>query len=95
MEQISVSSKEQTISLRDGYSAELFYNVFNKFWYYNLIGPDGSYLFYGISLIPDSFAQNNYSGEYPKLFVMDITEGSNEEYNPYLELGGRLALFSI
>ena len=97
MYKLSIASKEQNVTIGDGYTAELRYNVFGKYWYYNLIDSGGNYLFYGLSLKPFTNALyfTETSTNVPKLFVVDEAYGDKEPYNPYVELGGRLGVYTL
>ncbi|MBR2008271.1 MAG: hypothetical protein IKA01_09915 [Alistipes sp.] len=97
MFRLVVESEEQSIVLSNGYVAELRYNVFNKYWYYNLMDVEGNYIFYGMALKPDSCPtyRLTHDASIPKLVILDEARGSKEPYNPYVEIGGRLGLYEI
>lgn len=97
MFRLVVESEEQSIVLSNGYVAELRYNVFNKYWYYNLADVEGNYIFYGMALKPDACPtyRLTHNIEIPKLVILDEARGSKEPYNPYVEIGGRLGLYEV
>lgn len=93
MNELVISSEEQTISIRDGYKAQIKYNPFNRYWYYNLINPDGVVVAYGLALKPNTYA--TYKMDFPGLALVDRLQGDKTEYNPFVELGGRLMLVEL
>lgn len=96
MNKLIIKSEEQTIALRDGYSAELRYNVFNRYWYYNLIDPDGVYVLYGQALIVNSCPSYRLVRKgVPMLVLFDEALGNKEPYNPFVEISGRLGLYEL
>lgn len=89
--ELVVSSKEQKLTLKDGYSVDIKFDPFYKRWYYNLYQYD-EILYAGIALNPDSmplFDFTDYS-----LGLIDKIDG-NSFYEPYSELGSRLGLIEI
>lgn len=85
---LSVSPKEQIVGLANGYSANLKFDPFYYRWYYDLY-LDNELVYSGIALTPDSNGLLNISKT--SLGVID-TGSKHEEYEPFLELGTRLAL---
>lgn len=97
MYKLVIASEEQTLTLNNNYSAELRYNVFNKYWYYNLYNQLGEAILYGMALKPNCCPAYHltHNSEIPKLVMYDEAPESKEEYNPYVEIGGRLGLYEI
>lgn len=90
--ELLVSSKEQLISLSDGYSARIYFDPFYKRWYYNLYGSDGVLLYAGIALTVDTAPLNNITPYY--LSLVDKV-GDDASYEPFNELGSRLGLLEV
>lgn len=89
--EISVSSKEQTIQLSNGWVANVKFDPIYKRWFCDIYL--GTTLVYaGVPLNVDSFPLRHISPLY--IGVFDRMD-SNADYEPYLELGGRLALLEI
>lgn len=95
MYKLNIRSEEQTITLSNGYTAELKYNVFDKYWYYNLFDIQQTPVFYGMALKPDTCATRDLTRNenIPLLVMLDEVPDSKEAYNPYVEIGGRLGLY--
>lgn len=88
---LAVSAKEQNIILQDGYSANIWFDMIYKRWFFDLY--NGTDLVYaGIALEPDTAGLLNIS--LYGLGLLDMAE-DKEEYEPYSELGSRLALAEI
>lgn len=92
MTELSVVSKEQMVHMQNGYVAVLRFDMIYKRWFYDLYRDDGTLLYAGIALPPDSAPLNGIAEE--SLGLVDLSE-DGEEYEPYSELGGRLALMEI
>ena len=90
--ELSVMPEEQTVILQNGYSAAIRFDMIYKRWFYDLYMDDGTILYAGIALPPDSAPLNGFAEE--SLGLVDLSE-DNEEYEPFSELGGRLALMEI
>lgn len=89
--ELSVTSKEQIIYLRDGYVVTIRYDMIYKRWFYDLY--KGTELLYaGLSLKPDTAPLSGISDVYVGL--IDFGD-DKEQYEPYSELGGRLGLVEI
>lgn len=89
--ELVVESKEQTVVLSDGYSADIKFDVFYKRWYYDLY-KDGELKFAGVALNANTVGL--YKMSPVCLAVIDIV-GDKEEYEPYNELGTRLMLVEV
>ena len=88
---LGVTSKEQTVYLQGGYSASLRFDMIYKRWFCDLY--QGAELKYaGIPLVVDSAPLNGISPV--SLCVVDLSD-SKEEYEPFAELGSRLALMEL
>ena len=88
---LEVASDEQTVTLLDGYVANVFFDRCYKRWYYNLYYM-GDLVAAGVALNPNSAPLLGYARE--SLGLVD-EKGTKEEYEPFLELGQRLALVEI
>ena len=88
---LELGSEEQTISLLNGYTAEILFDRCYKRWYYNLY-KDDAIVAAGVALNPNTAPLLNYINE--SLGLLD-TGSSKEDYEPYYELGNRLALVEI
>lgn len=91
MTDLSVSSQEQTILLRDGYSAVLKFDMIYKRWFYNLY-RQGTLIAAGVSLKPDTSPLIGMAKV--SLGLIDLSD-DKEEYEPFSELGSRLALMEL
>lgn len=89
--ELVVESKEQTVVLSDGYSADIKFDVFYKRWYYDLY-KDGELKFAGVALNVNTVGL--YKMASVCLALIDIV-GDKEEYEPYNELGTRLMLVEV
>lgn len=88
---LEVASDEQTISMLDGYTARLFFDRCYKRWYYDMYYM-GDLIAAGVALNADSAPLLTYTKESLGL----IDEGNKkEEYEPFQELGQRLALVEL
>lgn len=85
---LSVNPKEQILGLANGYSANIKFDPFYFRWYYDLY-LNNELVYSGIALVPDSNGLLNISKT--SLGIID-TGNKYEEYEPYTELGTRLAL---
>lgn len=92
MTELSVVSKEQMVHLQNGYVAVLRFDMIYKRWFYDLYRDDGTILYAGLALLPDSAPLNGISEV--SVGLVDLSE-DKEQYEPYSELGGRLALVEI
>ena len=88
---LAVAAKEQMITLQDGYVAEVFFDMIYKRWVFNLY-KDNDLVYAGITLEPDTAGLLNIS--LYGLGMLDMAD-DKEEYEPYSELGSRLALAEI
>lgn len=86
-----VESKEQVVSLTDGYVADIKFDPFYKRWYYNLYA-NAVMVAAGITLTPDSAGLLNIRPV--SLGIIDRAE-SGTTYEAYDELGGILDLVEI
>lgn len=93
MNEILVESKEQRISLKNNGVAHIKYNPFNRYWYYDMYDEFGNIVAYGLALKPNTFATNRL--QLGGLAVIDRLSGDKTEYNPFVELGGRLMLVEL
>ena len=89
--ELTVSSEEQTITLLDGYSAEIKFDACYKRWYYNLYYY-GEMIAAGIAMNADTAPLLNFFGD--SIGLID-TGDKKEVYEPYSELGDRLKLVEI
>ena len=89
--QLTVSSEEQTVTLTDGFSAEILFDRCYKRWYYNLY-KDGVLVAAGIALNPDTAPLFGYVDDSLGL-ANNIKKGV--EYEPFDELGTGLLLMAI
>jgi len=88
---LDVASDEQTVTLLDGWTANLFFDRCYKRWYYNLYNM-GELVAAGIALTPNSAPLLGYT----KASLALVDDGDKkEEYEPFLELGQRLLLVEI
>lgn len=88
---LDVASDEQTVSLLDGYTANLFFDRCYKRWYYNLYYMN-ELVAAGIALNPDTAPLLGFTQE--SLALVD-TGDKRVEYEPFEELGQRLTLVEI
>ena len=89
--ELKVMPQEQTIILQNGYSAAIRFDMIYKRWFYDLYY--GNTLVYaGMALTPGTAALLNISKV--GLGLVD-TANDKETYEPYAELGSRLALMEI
>lgn len=88
LNELVVSSKEQTVTLSNGCFARIEFDAIYKRWYYNLyIGGELAYA--GISLTPDTSGLLHITRTH--LGLVDLAN-DKYEYEPYNELGSRLGL---
>ena len=88
---LAVVAEEQTVTLQNNYSAEIFFDRIYKRWFYNLYKED-ELVYAGIALIPDTAGLLTISPT--GLGILDMAN-DKEEYEPYSELGSRLGLAEI
>lgn len=88
---LQIGSEEQTINLLDGYSADIRFDPIYKRWYYNLYLYN-TLAFAGVALVPDTLPLYKMSPHF--LAIIDSGD-PREDYEPYLELGGRLKLIEV
>ncbi len=88
---LTVMSQEQTVLLKDGYSATLRFDMIYKRWFYDLY-REGELVAAGISLRPDTAPLAGVTEV--SLGLIDLS-GDKEEYEPFSELGSRLALMEL
>jgi len=88
---LSVASEEQTVSLYDGYTADIRFDPIYKRWYYNLYLL-GEPVAMGIAMPADSVPLLGYVHEH--IALLDSSD-SKAEYEPYLEMGNRLSLVEV
>lgn len=89
--ELIVASKEQELSLGNGYNASVMFDPYYKRWYYNLYKND-VLLYAGMPLDPDTavlLGITDYS-----LGLIDKV-GTRVVYEPYAELGSRLGLVEL
>lgn len=89
--ELSVSSEEQNIFLSNGYSATIRFDMIYKRWFFDLY-LGGELLYAGLTLTPDTAALAGISDL--TLGLVDYSD-DKEEYEPFNELGARLALMEI
>lgn len=89
--ELTLASEEQTITMLDGYSAEIRFDACYKRWYYNLYYY-GELVAAGIALNADTAPLLGFFTN--TLGLVDSGE-KREVYEPYVELGGRLKLVEI
>ena len=88
---LAVSPKEQTIVLQNNCVAEVLFDRIYKRWYYNLYKYD-ELIYAGIVLIPNTAGLLTITNT--SLGIVDMAD-DKEDYEPYAELGSRLALAEI
>lgn len=88
---LTVASEEQNLALRDGYSADIRFDPIYKRWYYNLYRY-GEPLYMGVALNVDSAPLVYFE---PHSLALIDTYGTKDFYEPYDELGKRLALIEV
>lgn len=89
--ELRVLPEEQTVFLQNGYRAAIRFDMIYKRWFYDLyLGEQLVYA--GMALNTDTSPLLNIS-----LISLGLVDTSNdkEEYEPYNELGSRLALLEI
>ena len=89
--ELTVGSEEQNLALMDGYMAQIRFDPIYKRWYYNLY-KYGEAICSGVALNVDSAPLIKFSGH--SLALLD-KYGTKDFYEPYNELGKRLALVEI
>lgn len=89
--ELGVSSEEQMIYLANGYSADIRFDMIYKRWFFDLY-QGGTLVRAGLALTPDTAPLLGISPV--GLGLVDCSE-DNQEYEPYNELGARLALMEI
>lgn len=88
---LQVTSKEQTIYLQGGCYAVIKFDMIYKRWYYDLY-QGGELKYAGISLLPDTAPLNNIAQV--SLCLVDLVR-DKKSYEPFSELGSRLALMEL
>lgn len=88
---LSVESKEKAITLQDGYIANLRFDLVYKRWYYDLY-KDGSLIYAGMSLTPDSCS---LLGIHDYCLGLVDRVPKDQDYEPYVELGSKLGLLEV
>lgn len=88
---LGVTAKEQTVYLQGGYSAALRFDMIYKRWFCDLY-HEGVLVYAGIPLTIDTAPLNGISPV--SVCVVDLSY-SKEEYEPFAELGSRLALMEL
>lgn len=91
LNELVVSSKEQKLTLNNGYTAEIKFDPFYKRWYYDLYQYN-ELLYAGVALNPDSAPLMDFT-DY-SLGLIDKLD-TKPDYEPYSELGSRLGLIEI
>lgn len=89
--ELTLASEEQTITMLDGYSAEIRFDACYKRWYYNLYYY-GELVAAGIALNADTAP---LLGFFTNTLGLVDSGDKREVYEPYVELGGRLKLVEI
>lgn len=85
-----VQPKEQTIVL-DRWTANLRFNIFDKYWYYDLyLGTQP--LLLGVKLTVNAYPLAFESLPYPKLCLVDTDPNNINPPDMLNDLGGRLEL---
>ena len=85
------AQEEQNIILSNGYTATLRFDMIYKRWFFDLY-QGGILVCAGVALTPDTAPLHNIS--LVGLGLVDFSEDKSE-YEPYSELGARLALMEI
>ena len=89
--QLTVMPEEQTVILQNGYSAAIRFDMIYKRWFCDIYkGEDLVYA--GLALTPGTAPLLNISKI--SVGIVDMSD-DKEEYEPYSELGSRLALVEI
>lgn len=89
--ELTLASEEQTITMLDGYSAEIRFDACYKRWYYNLYYY-GELVAAGIALNADTAP---LLGFFTNTLGLVDSGDKRDVYEPYVELGGRLKLVEI
>lgn len=89
--ELIVGSQEQTLTLLNGYVADIRFDPFYKRWYYNLYN-NNELVFAGVPLNPDTFPLEGFTNYY--LGIIDKVD-DKLPYEPYNELGSKLGLLEI
>ena len=91
LNEISVDSKEQKIQISNGYMVDIKFDPIYKRWYCDIYNNQ-DIVYAGVPLNVGSFPLHQISDIYVAVFDK---LGTQDYYEPYLELGGRLALLEI
>lgn len=91
LNELIVSSEEQTLKLSGGYSAKILFDPYYKRWYYNLYNGN-AIVYAGIPLDPNTAPLAGFTDYY--LGCVDKL-ANNEPYEPYDELGSRLGVIEV
>lgn len=89
--ELKVGSKEQSVILSNGFTADIKFDVFYKRWYYDLY-ENGALRFAGVALNVNTVPLFNMA---PVSLGLIDAVGDKEEYEPYNELGSRLMLVEV
>lgn len=89
--ELSVSSEEQTFTLVNGYSANVYFDPYYKRWYYDLYNG-GVLVYAGFVLDPDTASLLGFTDYF--LACVDKLNDKTQ-YEPYNELGSRLGLLEV
>lgn len=89
--ELIVASEEQTLTLLNGYSADIKFDPYHKRWYYNLY-KDRVLVYAGLALVPNSLPLHGIS-EYSLGLVDKLDD--KQRYEPFNELGSRLGLVEV
>lgn len=89
--ELGVTAKEQTVYLQGGYSAALRFDMIYKRWFCDMY-YEGEIVYAGVPLVVDSAPLNGISPV--SVCLVDLSD-SKEEYEPFAELGSRLALMEL
>ena len=91
MTELGVLSQEQTIYLSNGYSANLRFDMIYKRWFFDLY-LGGNLVYAGVPLVVDTAPLDNIC---PLTLGLVDCSDDKKEYEPYSELGSRLALMEV
>lgn len=89
--ELTVASEEQSLTLNDGYVADILFDRCYKRWYYNLY-KDGELVAAGVALNPDTAPLYGYVSD---SIGLSNNIKKNVEYEPFDELGYGLLLMEI
>lgn len=89
--ELRVLPEEQTIYLQNGYQAAIRFDMIYKRWFYDLYLGD-KLVYAGMALTSDTTPLLNIN---PISLGLVDTSNDKEDYEPYNELGSRLALLEV